>query len=239
MAARRILLILAAILFLTPGSLYANSLNFTFTGGLVVISTGLVATPGSGIISNNPVNSIPGGQQAVASTLNSIFAVPSGLTSFGPGSLGSVLFSTGTVIQGSEVTGQFTFNPGGGITVTANGGGLGGVVAPGATLFSGMFSGITSFINSNPTPFSYPALWTLSGLVTTNALSAPMLAALGIPYLPAGNFVSLQIDVALSLQGGGIQSGQITLVPEPGSLVLAGTGLVSLAGVLRRRLKKS
>ncbi len=236
MAARRILLILAAILFLTPGSLYANSLNFTFTGGLVVISTGLVATPGSGIISNNPVNSIPGGQQAVASTLNSIFAVPSGLTSF-TGNLGSVMFTTGTVIQGSKATGQFTFNPGGGVSVTANAAGLGGVVAPGATLFSGFFSGVTSF--TNPTPFNLNSAWTLSGLVTTNSLSAPMLAALGIPFLPGGNFVSLQIDVAFKLQGGGITSGQITLVPEPGTLVLAGTGLVSLAGVLRRRLKKS
>lgn len=237
MGARRILLILAAILFLTPGSLYADSLNFTFSGGLVVISTGLVATPGVGILSNNPANSIPGGQLAVPSDLTSIFTVPTGLTSFAGTSLGSVIFSTGTVIQGSKASGQYTFNPGGGILVTANASGLGGLVAPNATLFSGVFSGITSF--TNPQPFGLTSLWLLSGKITTTSLNAALLQALGIPSQPTGNFVALEIDVAFRLQGGAIQSGTITLVPEPGTLVLAGTGLIGLAGVLRRRLKKS
>jgi hypothetical protein len=234
-AARRILLIVAAMLFLAPGILHADALNFTFSGGLVVISTGLVATPGAGVISNAPANSIPGGQLAVPSNLTSIFTLPAGLTSFSGTSLGSVIFTTGTVIQGSKASGQYTFNPGGGISVTANALGLGGVVAPNATLFSGVFSGITSF--TNPTTPIGP--WTLTGKITTTSLNAALLQALGIPSQPTGNFVALEIDVAFRLQGGAIQSGTITLVPEPGTLVLAGTGLIGLAGVLRRRLKKS
>lgn len=239
MLVRRIVLSLAAILLLAPASLYANSLtlNFNFSKGLVVISTGAVATPGVGIISNDPANSISGGQVAVPSNLTGIFTVPAGLTSFSGTNIGSVIFTTGTVIQGSNATGQFTFNPGGGILVTAGTSGLGGTVAPGATLFSGVFSGVTSF--TNPQPFNVYSLWTLSGRVTTTTLSAALLTALGIPFQNNGTFVSIYIDVSFSQQGGAIKSGQITLVPEPGTLALAGTGLIGLAGILRRRLKKS
>lgn len=140
--------------------------------------------------------------------------------------LGSVSFSTGALTSGSLQMGG-TFAAGGWFTITGNGtDGL-----PNGTIFSGTFSG--------------PVTWTMVTLANgthnytlTGSLSGTN-AAGGMVF---GVTVQLTVNTGKGFFNGStkISSGDTnisTTVPEPGSLTLMGTGLIGLAGMLRRKLK--
>jgi fibronectin-binding autotransporter adhesin len=136
------------------------------------------------------------------------------------GNLGTVSFSTGALTGGNLQMGA-TFAAGGTFVIDSTADG---------TLFTGSFSG--------------PVTWTLVTLAngTHNYTLSGALA--GTWYNGAwvnGATVQLTINTGKGFFNGSteISSGDtnISTVPEPGSLTLMGTGLVGLAGVLRRKLK--
>ena len=107
---------------------------------------------------------------------------------------------------------------------------------PISVLFSGFFNGNSVFTISGVAGQPNSHIGTLAGQVVTNSLDPTLLALLGLPFQPVGTAVVLNIDLRVGT-GGVIQSGSITLVPEPGTLALFGTGIVGLAGLIRRRRK--
>lgn len=208
MSLKRVVLIAALALLVAPSAALADGIDFGLTGGTVV-STGVV-------ISNDP---LLGG---VASTLTAVARIPSPPGATFTGVLGTVTFTTGAF------TGV-AFAPGGSILITNS------ALPAGPILFSGVFTSPLLITFLSPTSFS------LSGSVGggVGALDPGLLALLGFPTLTtsgSGFIITLIVDFAGA--SGSVSSGNIfvTPVPEPGTLALFGTGLIGLAGLVRRKL---
>ncbi len=142
-------------------------------------------------------------------------------------SLGSVSFSTGALTSGSILTGG-TFSDVGSSFVVI---GKGPEVPHKGTIFSGAFVG--------------PIAWTLvaqSGQSLTYTLSGTIQGTLWNGQFVTGTtsqtIFSTNGQIALGI--GHIRVGNTNiLTPEPGTLGLLGTGLVAIAGMLRRKFTAS
>jgi hypothetical protein len=135
--------------------------------------------------------------------------------------LGMLDFSTGAEISSSfnASTNTTTTRFAGGGSFTIIGNGQDGV--PKGVLFQGTFSGPVTVTRVGRTRTNASS-WMLSGTIT------------GI-Y----NGISISAKTVQLRVGGGMVSGSSTLgtVPEPGTLGLLGTGLLGIAGLVRRKSK--
>ena len=205
---RRIAVVIGLCVLLLPIAAWADSVNLTNQFGTVSISSGGISTIGSELLSWN---------SEVASSGHS---------------LGTVRFTTGGFVTGGIWTGG-TLSPTGstfdviGVGLWAKA--LSGMSSP-AVLFTGSFVGpITWTVVSHTGLYNY--VFTLSGEIYGMLYNGRY--AMG---------TTTQTIYAYKNQwyrdGKGILGlGTISLTtPEPGTLVLFGTGLIAVAGAVRRKL---
>lgn len=183
---------------------------------LLALALPMAAWANSGIDISNHNGTISGSNAGLSLTGSVMFAYGSTVAT----NLGSVSFTTGAFTSGDAAAGG-DLAAGGTFVIMGNG--TNGV--PNGVIFSGSFSSAPSW--------SYV---TLADGTHQYTLKGAIVDASG----RVGATSQLSVNVGKGFFNGtaGLSSGDTSLsVPEPGTLGLLGTGLVGLAGVMRRRFR--
>jgi PEP-CTERM motif-containing protein len=209
-----------ALLALMTSAVYADSISFTFLG--VKTTPPVTITKAGGVsLSSAPLLSISD------SDTNNVFVVP-----------GTVDISTGPagpwVAAGGLLTADFA--SGGGIEVQVDSANCIGGTMPGVCL-QGILNTTGSYVAFQNRTGSFQAVFT----VTYVSPWVPGLFGDPLPWLPQGSD-SFTTGNNRFNNGGLTDSalvgaGSVTYqpVPEPGTLALVGTGVLGLAGFIRRK----
>ena len=192
---------------------------------ILALALPMAAFANNSIDFTNSGGTLSGSSAGLSLTGSELIAV-NGLNGLGlvTGNLGSLSFTTGALTSGSLQMGG-TFAGGGSFVIDGNG--TNGI--PSGAIFTGSFSGPVTWTLITLANGTHD--YTLSGSVTGTTLSGATVE---------GATVQLVINTGKGFFNGSttISSGDTNIVvAEPGSLTLLGTGLLGLAGVVRRKLK--
>ena len=194
---------------------------------VLALALPLAAFASSSIDASNKGGTITGSASGLSLNNSTLFAIDGLFGNSGQivgSNLGSVSFTTGALTSGTLSGGTMTFASGGSFTITGNG--SNGV--PNSVIFSGAFSGPVTVVENlgvNGTA-SYTITGALSGTLYT-----------GFKTIGATSQITVFVHKGTLANGAAVASGDTTIVvPEPGTLSLFGTGLIGLAGLLRRKL---
>ena len=185
---------------------------------LVLLSLALpLAALADNVDFSNSLGTLAGSSAGLTLTGSTLSEVV-GLGGNGPvfGDLGTVSFSTGSLISGS-LAGTATFASGGSFIITGNG--TNGV--PSGVIFSSKFTSTVTWTYSS-TLSNGSEVFDISGTISGGSTIQ------GYAVLSSNGFATVS---------GTLGSGNtiISTVPEPGTLALLGAGLAGLAAMIRKK----